>query len=142
MRELVGIGAVTVERRRADGVSQTNRYHLRTHHPHACGTASVPPGDGEGDGVDAAVRAGHGRSAAATTAPEGAARVLLGRGGGRRDAASPPSGGGLSGSVVPGAAAGCRPVPDVPVGGGRMDAATGRPVRRGWPQGCGPTQSS
>ena len=122
MRELVALGAVVVERRRAQGVNQTNRYHLRTHHPDG----------GAAGGVVA------GRSAAPTTAPDGAAPVLPGQGGGRSDAATPRSEGGRTVPVVPGPAAACCSVMEVGVGGGRRDAATGRTDAAGVAAGMRP----
>jgi len=121
MRELVALGAVVVERRRAQGVNQTNRYHLRTHHPDGGTTAGAVPG-----------------CAAVTPAPQGAALGLPGQGGGRSDAATPPAGTGLSEPVVPVGAASCCSVLEVGVGGGRRDAASGRTDAAGVAAGMRP----
>jgi len=126
MRELVALGAVTVERRRADGVNQTNRYHLRTHHPRTRDTAGAVAVRGEGDAVATEVVAGEGPALRPGRHPEALRRLCRSRGVAARLRPPPPLAGGLTRSVVPAAAAGCCPVPEVGVGGGRMDAATGR----------------
>lgn len=59
MRELVTLGAVTVEHRHTDGAHQTNRYHLHTRRPtqHRTG-AATPPASATGLSQPLPARAG------------------------------------------------------------------------------------
>lgn len=73
MKELVGLGAVTVERRRSGRQNLTNLYHVRTSAPGRTAAAtSLPPAPGRSDAATC------GREAAATCGRTRAARVTEG----------------------------------------------------------------
>jgi len=110
MKELVAVGAVEVQRRRLDGVNQTNRYHLRTRCPDAAGrtAAATPAAAGRENTV---VEAGAGATPvtpAARTSLSGPLRVAV---------SAPPDGGGRTGAApdlagAAGVAAAVRPDPE------------------------------